>query len=59
MRGELFRNVPDTVKTLAQIGYRGVEFWDYAGTPEVYQHYSAAELRKILDDHGLNCWACT
>ena len=55
MRGELSRNVPDTVKTLAQIGYRGVEFWDYAGTPEVYQHYSAAELRKILDDRGLKC----
>jgi sugar phosphate isomerase/epimerase len=55
VRGELARNVPNTVKTLADIGYRGVEFWDYGGTPEVYQHYSAADLRKILDDRGLKC----
>src|SRR5271163_3339460 len=45
VRGELARNVPDTIKAVAQIGYRGVEFWDYGGTPEVYQHYSAADLR--------------
>ncbi len=55
VRGEFARNVPDTIKTLAQIGYRGVEFWDYSGTPNVYQHYSAADLRKILDENGLKC----
>jgi len=55
VRGELARNVPQTIKTLAQIGYHGVEFWDYSGTPNVYQHYTAAELRKILDDNGLKC----
>jgi sugar phosphate isomerase/epimerase len=55
VRGELARNVPETIKTLAQIGYQGVEFWDYSGTPEVYQHYSAADLRKILDENGLKC----
>lgn len=55
VRGELARNFPDTVQTLAQIGYRGVEFWDYAGNPEVYKSYSAAELRKILDQNGLKC----
>jgi len=55
VRAELARNVPDTINNLAQIGYRGVEFWDYAGTPNVYQHYSGAELRKILDDNGLKC----
>jgi sugar phosphate isomerase/epimerase len=55
VRGELARNLPDTIKTLSQIGYRGVEFWDYAGTPNVYKDYSAADLRKILDDNGLKC----
>jgi sugar phosphate isomerase/epimerase len=55
VRGELARNVPETISTLAQIGYHGVEFWDYSGTPNVYQHYSAAELRKILDGDGLKC----
>jgi sugar phosphate isomerase/epimerase len=54
-RGELARNTPDTIKSIAQIGYQGVEFWDYAGTPEVYQHYSAGDLRKILDENGLKC----
>ena len=33
VRGEFARNVPDTLKTLGQIGYQAVEFWAYAGTP--------------------------
>jgi sugar phosphate isomerase/epimerase len=55
VRGEFARDVPLTLKTLGQIGYRGVEFWDYGGTPEVYKNYSAEELRKLLDDSGLKC----
>jgi sugar phosphate isomerase/epimerase len=55
VRGEFARNVPDTIKALAQIGYHGVEFWDYSGTPDVYQHYSAADLRQILDGNSLKC----
>ena len=55
VRGEFARDVPGTLKTLAQIGYKAVEFWGYAGTPNVYQKYSAAELRKLLDEQGLKC----
>jgi len=55
VRGELARDVPGTLSTLAQIGYQGVEFWDYAGTPNVYQKHSAADLRKLLDTRGLRC----
>ena len=55
VRGEFARNVPGTLQTLAQIGYQAVEFWGYAGTPKVYKNYSAAELRKLLDDLGLKC----
>src|SRR6266550_1779709 len=55
VRGEFSRNVPDTFKRIAQIGYKAVEFWGYAGTPNVYQKYSASELRKLLDDSGLKC----
>jgi len=55
VRGEFARDVPGTLKTLGQMGYKGVEFWGYAGTPKVYQQYSAAELRKLLDNHGLRC----
>ena len=55
VRGEFARDVPDTLKTLGQAGYKGVEFWGYGGTPNVYQQYSAAQLRKLLDEHGLKC----
>ena len=55
VRGEFARNVPETLKTLAQIGYQAVEFWGYAGTPNVYQKYSASELRRFLDECGLKC----
>jgi sugar phosphate isomerase/epimerase len=55
VRGELARNVPDTIKTIGRIGYQGVEFWDYAGTPTVYQNYSAPEMRRLLDENGLKC----
>ena len=55
VRGEFARNVPGTLKTLAQIGYKAVEFWGYGGTREIYQKYSAQELRKLLDDCGLKC----
>jgi sugar phosphate isomerase/epimerase len=55
VRGELASDVPGTLKQLGQMGYKGVEFWGYGGTPKVYQEYSAAELRKLLDDNGLKC----
>jgi Sugar phosphate isomerases/epimerases len=55
VRGEFSRNVPETLKQLAQIGYKAVEFWGYAGTPAVYQKYTASELRKFLDENGLKC----
>jgi sugar phosphate isomerase/epimerase len=54
-RGEFSRDVPGTLKKLGQLGYQGVEFWGYGGTPNVYQKYSAVELRKLLDDNGLKC----
>jgi sugar phosphate isomerase/epimerase len=55
VRGEFSRDVPGTLKKLGTLGYAGVEFWGYAGTPEVYQKYSAADLRKLLDELGLKC----
>jgi sugar phosphate isomerase/epimerase len=55
VRGEFSRDVPKTLKTLGELGYAGAEFWGYTGTPNVYQKYSAAELRKLLDASGLRC----
>jgi hypothetical protein len=45
VRGEFSRDVPGTLKTLGEIGYKAVEFWGYGGTPNVYQNYSAPQLR--------------
>jgi sugar phosphate isomerase/epimerase len=55
VRGEFEKDVPGTLKALGQMGYQGVEFWGYAGTPKVYRDYSGADLRRILDDNGLKC----
>src|SRR5215469_1920111 len=55
VRGEFSRDVPGTLKKLADIGYKAVEFWGYGGGANVYQKYSATELRKMLDDCGLKC----
>src|SRR5262245_36001222 len=54
-RGEFSRNVPGTLRKVAEMGYEGVEFWDYAGTPQLYQKYSAPKMRDLLDEHGLKC----
>jgi len=40
---------------VSKLGYEGVEFWGYAGTPNVFQGYSAKQLRKMLDGNGLKC----
>jgi sugar phosphate isomerase/epimerase len=32
-----------------------VEFWGYGGTLNVYQNYSAPQLRQFLDQSSLNC----
>src|SRR6267154_898318 len=55
VRGEFSRNVPGTLKTLGEMGYKAVEFWGYGGEPNVYQRYSSSELRKLLDENGLKC----
>ena len=55
VRGSFSRDVPGTLKTLSDIGYKAVEFWGYGGTPNVYQNYSAAQLRQFLDQSGLKC----
>lgn len=55
VRGEFARDVPGTLRQLGKMGYEGVEFWAYAGTPKVFQQYSAQDLRPMLDDAGLKC----
>ena len=55
VRGEFSRNPPGTLKRLGQLGYQGVEFWGYGGTPNIYQQFSASEMRKLLDETALKC----
>ncbi len=55
LRGEFAKDVPNTLKNVAEIGYAGVEFWGYNGTPAVYKEWTAKQLRKLLDDNGIKC----
>lgn len=60
VRAEFTKDVPGTLKTLAGMGYEGVEFWGYGGTTCVYKdaagkEWSAQELKKLLDDNKLVC----
>jgi sugar phosphate isomerase/epimerase len=55
LRGDFGRDVPGTLERLAAIGYKAVEFWDYAGTPRVYKDHTPQEMRKMLNDCGLKC----
>jgi len=55
VRGAFSRQPPETLKALGQMRYQGVEFWGYGGTPNVFQQYSASQLRNLLDENGLKC----
>ena len=46
LRDELAKDVPGTIKKVAEIGYKEVETYDFYGK-------SAAEFRRILQDNGL------
>lgn len=48
VREDCARDLPGVLKQVAAMGYQGVEF---AG----YYNYSAADLRRMLDDNGLRC----
>lgn len=48
VRNEMPVDMEGTLAVLAEMGFDGVEFADYFGR-------SAEDLRKMLDDNGLNC----
>ena len=54
VRGELSRDLPNTLRTVAQIGYEVVEFYaPYLGWTFPF----AKEVRTLLDDLGLRCFS--
>jgi sugar phosphate isomerase/epimerase len=59
LRDQLGEDLPGTLKMMADMGYKEVEFCSplgYKGTPfEKFNTLSGAELRKIIEDSGLKC----
>ena len=54
MRTELARDLPNTLRTVAQMGYHVVEFYaPYMSWTLPY----AKEVRTMLDDNGLRCFS--
>ena len=55
VRGEVARDLPATLKGVADAGYQGAEPWGYGGEALAWQGHSASALRGLYDDHGLTC----
>src|SRR5260370_42380668 len=54
VRNQLKQDEMGTVKSVAKMGYQGVEFYSpyYNWTPEYAKH-----MRKLLDDLGVKCFS--
>lgn len=55
VRGECEKSLPATLKSIAEVGYAGVEPWGYGGDTLEWMGHPAAEIRRMLDDNGLKC----
>src|SRR4030042_1185059 len=59
LREQLGEDLPGTLKKMAGIGYKEVEFCSplgYSGTPfEKFNGLKGSELRRIITDAGLKC----
>ena len=55
VRGECARNLPATLKAVAEMGYQGAEPWDYDGLSLQWQGHAVSDIRKMYDDNGLKC----
>ena len=55
VRGECEKDLPATLKAVADIGYAGVEPYGYGGDAMVWQGHDAGEIRAMLNDLGLIC----
>lgn len=54
VRGEC-NNLPKALKSVADIGYVGVEPWGYPGDKLEWMGWKVKDIRKMLDDNGLKC----
>ncbi|MGI9531687.1 twin-arginine translocation signal domain-containing protein, partial [Lutimonas sp.] len=58
LREQLFQDFPGTLKKMANLGYSEVEMCSplgYKGTFDRFAKYSGTELKKIIEDQGLQC----
>ena len=55
VRGECERDLPATLKSVAEIGYAGAEPWGYDGSTLEWQGHSSQEIRRMYDENGLAC----
>jgi sugar phosphate isomerase/epimerase len=55
VRGEVARDLPATLKSVADIGYAGAEPWGYNGESLDWQGHSVQDIRNMYDDNGLVC----
>lgn len=53
VRGEVSKDLPATLKSVAEIGYVGAEPWGYGGESLSWMGHSAQDIRKMYDDNGL------
>jgi sugar phosphate isomerase/epimerase len=55
VRGEVERDLPATLKAVADLGYVGAEPWGYDGSRLEWMGYAPERLRAICDENGLTC----
>ena len=55
VRGEVARDLPATLRAIADIGYQGAEPWGYGGESLEWQGHAAPALRRLYDENGLTC----
>ena len=54
-RGECQKDLPATIKAIADIGYEAVEPWGYGGESLEWMGSDCKDIRKMLDDNGVKC----
>lgn len=55
VRGECDKDLPATLKAVADMGYQGAEPWGYNGDSLDWQGHSSQDIRRLYDDNGLTC----
>jgi len=55
LRNACTKDLPATLKGVAEIGYEAAEPWGYDGEELAWLGWSPTDLRKLFDDNGLKC----